>query len=80
MKAEAAERNFEYEKVAEIRYGKIINAEKELKELNQKADKLKGQSPMLKEEVEPNDIAEVISKWTGIPLTKIIKKRKKINY
>ncbi len=76
LKAEQAERNFEYGKVAEIRYGKIGTAKKDLKELNEKADKLKGDSQMLKEEVEPNDMAEVVAKWTGIPVTKLIKKEK----
>ncbi len=73
LAAERAEREYDYGKVAEIRYGKILAAEKELQGLNKKADILKGNSPLLKEEVDAEDIAEVVSKWTGIPVKGLMK-------
>ncbi|OJW72081.1 MAG: ATP-dependent chaperone ClpB [Candidatus Amoebophilus sp. 36-38] len=72
VQAEQAEREFDYGKVAEIRYGKLVEAEKQLKIFQQEAEKLKQNSPLLKEEVDQEDIAEIVAKWTGIPLTKML--------
>ena len=70
--AEQAERDFDYGKVAEIRYGKIVEAEKELAALQQQAEHFKKDSPLLKEEVTQEDIAAVVAKWTGIPVAKML--------
>jgi len=72
LQAEKAEREFDYGKVAEIRYGKLLEAEKELKTLQEEAEKLKHNAPLLKEEVDQEDIAEVVAKWTGIPVSKML--------
>lgn len=72
LQAEKAEREFDYGKVAEIRYGQLIEAEKQLKALQQEAEVLKHNSPLLKEEVGQEDIAEIVAKWTGIPLAKML--------
>ncbi|WP_020529242.1 ATP-dependent chaperone ClpB [Flexithrix dorotheae] len=72
VEAERAEREGDYGAVAEIRYGKIKAAEEKLEELqNQLPDKL-GNKPLLKEEVTAEDIADVVSKWTGIPVNKML--------
>ncbi|BDD10706.1 chaperone protein ClpB [Fulvitalea axinellae] len=70
--AEQAERAGDYGKVAEIRYGKISEAEQELKKLTEKSKELDQEGAMLKEEVDSSDIAEVVSKWTGIPVAKMM--------
>ena len=72
LEAERAERNGDYGKVAEIRYGKIQEAESKLEELQKQLDEnQKGQS-LIKEEVTYEDIAEVVAKWTGVPVTKML--------
>ncbi len=76
LAAEQAERNFDYGKVAEIRYGQISAAEKALTTLQQQADGLKDGNPLLKEEVAQEDIAEVVAKWTGIPVAKMLQSEK----
>lgn len=70
--AEQAERAGELGKVAEIRYGKITESKKRLEEYKEKLKEMQGESTLLKEEVESEDIAEVVAKWTGIPLSKMI--------
>jgi ATP-dependent Clp protease ATP-binding subunit ClpB len=72
LEAEQAERDFDYGKVAEIRYGKIAAIEKELVALQQQAHGHKNGSPILKEEIDQEDIAEVVAKWTGIPVAKML--------
>lgn len=72
LAAEQAEREFDYGKVAEIRYGKIAVIEQELATLQQQAYDRKNDSPILKEEIDREDIAEVVAKWTGIPVTKML--------
>ncbi len=73
FEAEQAERNGDYGKVAEIRYGKIKEAELKVESLMTKLDELKvNGSPMIKEEVDSQDIADVVSRWTGIPVTKML--------
>ena len=71
IEAERAERDGDYGKVAEIRYGKIKDAETELQTLQKKLDENQ-QNALIKEEVTYEDIAEVVAKWTGIPVTKMI--------
>mmetsp|Transcript_9956 Transcript_9956/g.23019 ORF Transcript_9956/g.23019 Transcript_9956/m.23019 type:complete len:878 (+) Transcript_9956:4240-6873(+) len=76
LEAEQAERDFDYGKVAEIRYGKIAETKKELAALQQQTASSKNNSPMLKEEIAQEDIAEVVAKWTGIPVTKMLQSEK----
>ncbi|MCD9019541.1 ATP-dependent chaperone ClpB [Parachryseolinea silvisoli] len=72
FEAEQAEKAGDYGKVAEIRYGKITEAEKRLNEYQQKMKDMQGEKSLLKEEVDSEDIAEVVAKWTGIPLSKML--------
>jgi ATP-dependent Clp protease ATP-binding subunit ClpB len=72
LEAEQAERDFDYGKVAEIRYGKITAIEKELATLQQQAHGHKQDSPILKEEIDQEDIAEVVARWTGIPVVRML--------
>ncbi len=70
--AEQAEKAGDYGKVAEIRYGKITEAEKRLKDHQHKMKEMHGEHSLLKEEVDSEDIAEVVAKWTGIPVSKML--------
>lgn len=72
FEAEQAERMGDYGKVAEIRYGKIREAEEKLELSKQKLMEMQSKSKMIKEEVDAEEIAEVVSKWTGIPVNKMI--------
>lgn len=74
FKAEDAERRGDYGMVAELRYGKIVAAEKEIKELMEK--KKRSEFSLINEYVEPEDIAEVVAKWTGIPVKKMLEGEK----
>jgi ATP-dependent Clp protease ATP-binding subunit ClpB len=67
-----AERAGNLEKVAEIRYGKMRENEKKMKEASQKLAEVQKGGKMLKEEVDEEDVAEVVSKWTGIPVSKML--------
>jgi ATP-dependent Clp protease ATP-binding subunit ClpB len=67
-----AERNGNFELASQIKYGKLVEENKKLEELNSKLKEIQKDSKMLKEEVEEEDIAEIISKWTGIPVTKLL--------
>lgn len=72
LEAERAERDGDYGKVAELRYGKIKDAQEELEALQvQLAEKQEGTS-LIKEEVTSEDIAEVVARWTGVPVTKML--------
>ncbi|MDX2301321.1 MAG: ATP-dependent chaperone ClpB [Microscillaceae bacterium] len=71
LEAEQAERQGDYGRVAELRYGKIAEAEQRIGFLQDKVNAIQG-SAMLKEEVNSEDIAEVVAKWTGIPLNKLL--------
>ncbi len=72
MEAERAERNGDYGKVAELRYGKIKDAQEQLEKLQKEmAEEQKG-GTLIKEEVTNEDIAEVVAKWTGIPVAKML--------
>src|SRR5207237_5129869 len=66
------ERAGELAKVAEIRYGKIAAAERELQQAQQKFASVQKDAPMLKEEVDEEDIAKLVSKWTGIPAGRLL--------
>lgn len=70
--AEHAEKAGDYGKVAEIRYGKITEAEARLNDFNQKMKAMQTEKTLLKEEVDSEDIAEVVAKWTGIPVSKML--------
>lgn len=70
--AEIAERKGELDKVAEIRYGKIPELEKKIKDEESKLNKIQKENSILKEEIAQEDIARVVSRWTGIPLTKML--------
>jgi ATP-dependent Clp protease ATP-binding subunit ClpB len=72
LEAEQAERAGDYGKVAELRYGKIKEAEKSLEEFKSKMKEIQAGNSMLKEEVTSEDIAEIIAKWTGIPVSKML--------
>ena len=72
LEAEKAERAGEFGIVAEIRYGKLVEKDNELEILKEKVHKMQSNSPLLKEEVDSEDIAEVVAKWTGIPVSKML--------
>ncbi|MBN2275373.1 MAG: ATP-dependent chaperone ClpB [Bacteroidales bacterium] len=72
LEAEQAERQGDYGKVAEIRYGRIKESETELEDLNVKLRDMQYESALIKEEVTAEDIAEIVSKWTGIPVNKMM--------
>ncbi|OGZ34127.1 MAG: ATP-dependent chaperone ClpB [Candidatus Portnoybacteria bacterium RBG_19FT_COMBO_36_7] len=72
QEAEIAERKAELQKVAEIRYGKVPNFEKEIKSLQKKLVEIQRGNPLLKEEIGEQDIAKVVSRWTGIPVQKML--------
>lgn len=72
LEAEIAEREAKLEKVAEIRYGKIPEFEKKIKSEKNKLDKIQKTNPILNEEVTEEDIAKVVSRWTGIPVFKML--------
>ncbi|TPN82135.1 ATP-dependent chaperone ClpB [Aquimarina algicola] len=70
--AERAERNGDYGKVAELRYGKIKEAQEKLDELQKQLNEQQSKTSLIKEEVTNDDIAEVVAKWTGVPVTKML--------
>jgi ATP-dependent Clp protease ATP-binding subunit ClpB len=72
IEEQKAERNGDLNLVAEIRYGKIPNMLKQLEEENKKLFKLQEEKKMLKEEVDEDDIAQVVSKWTGVPVARMM--------
>lgn len=72
LEAEKAEREGDYGKVAEIRYGKIKEAQVQLEKLQQQVQDNQDSKTLIKEEVTYEDIAEVVAKWTGVPVTKML--------
>ncbi len=70
--AEHAERDADLQKAAELKYGKLLELQKKLNEENKKLEQLQKSQKMLKEEVDEEDIAETVSKWTGIPVTRLM--------
>ena len=74
IQAKSAERAGDYAKVAEIRYGKMAQTQKQIDELTAKAESIK--DPIVTEAVTPQDIAEVVAKWTGIPVNRMLESEK----
>ncbi|AJA69747.1 MULTISPECIES: ATP-dependent chaperone ClpB [Myroides] len=72
LEAEKAERDGDYGKVAELRYGKIKDAQEELEKAQKQLDENQNGQSLIKEEVTSDDIAEVVAKWTGVPVTKML--------
>lgn len=72
LEAERAERNGDYGQVAELRYGKIKEAQEKLDKLQEELDAQQNAGTLIKEEVTTEDIAEVVAKWTGIPVAKML--------
>ena len=70
--ADRAEREGDYGKVAEIRYGRIKTKEEENADIQRQLHEMQGASAMIKEEVDSEDIADVVSRWTGIPVSKML--------
>ena len=75
--ADKAERQGNYEKVAELRYGTITKLEDELEEAQSKLDEMQEDQSLLKEEVDAEDIADIVSRWTGIPVRKMLQSERK---
>lgn len=71
FEADRAEREGDYERVAEIRYGKLQSLEEDIRAVQAKLVETQGAAAMVKEEVESEDIADVVSRWTGIPVSKM---------
>lgn len=72
LEAAEAERRGDYGRVAELRYGVMLQLQKELDQLNQTLSQLQAEGAMLKEEVGAEDIAEIVAKWTGIPVQRML--------
>lgn len=72
QEADQAERQGDYGKVAEIRYGRIKAAEKSIADNNAELVRIQGNAAMINEEVTAEDVAEVVSKWTGIPVSRML--------
>ena len=74
--ADRVEREGDYAKVAEIRYSKVQQKEKENEEIQQQLHMMQGEKALIKEEVDAEDIADVVSRWTGIPVNKMVQSEK----
>jgi len=74
--ADKAEREGDYGRVAEIRYGKIKSLEAQIDDFQQELATMQGSNAMIKEEVDSEDIADVVSRWTGIPVKKMLQSEK----
>ena len=74
--AQTAERQGDLTKAAELKYGTLTELEKNLNEENKKLEEFQGEKKMLKEEVDSEDIAEVVAKWTGIPVSRMLEGEK----
>ncbi len=72
FEAEEAERQGRYDRVAELRYGKIKDAENEIEKYQTELEKMKQGDSLIKEEVDSEDIAEIVARWTGIPVSKML--------
>lgn len=72
FEADQAERNGDFGRVAELRYGRIKEAERNLEQLNASFQQMQAASAMIKEEVSAEDIADVVSRWTGIPVSRML--------
>ena len=76
LEMEQAERNYDLSKLSELKYGKLASIEKEIKEQQAKLDATYGSSGLLKQEVTADEIADIVSKWTGIPVAKLAESEK----
>jgi ATP-dependent Clp protease ATP-binding subunit ClpB len=76
FEADKAEREGDYGKVAEIRYGKIKETQNNIETIKNRLHEIQGDNPMIKEEVDEEDIADVVSRWTGIPVSKMMQSEK----
>ena len=76
FEAEKAEREGDYGRVAEIRYGKLQALNQEIEQTQQQLHQMQGDNAMIKEEVDAEDIADVVSRWTGIPVSKMLQSEK----
>jgi len=72
IESEQAERQGDYGKVAELRYGRIKEAEGEIEKLQQELHAKQGENALIREEIDSEDIAEIVSKWTGIPVARML--------
>jgi ATP-dependent Clp protease ATP-binding subunit ClpB len=72
LNAEQAERDGDFGKVAEIRYGRIRHADEELEKLKAKLTSIQGDSPLINEEVDSECIADIVARWTGIPVSRML--------
>ena len=71
FEADTAERNGDYGKVAEIRYGRLKDKEAGIEKAKEELQKMQAGNPTIKEEVDSNDVADIVSRWTGIPVSKM---------
>lgn len=76
LEADQAERAGDYGRVAELRYGKIVGVEKEIQDLKKNIEEKRSKGSLVQEEVRAEDIAEVVSKWTGIPVSRMLESEK----
>ena len=76
FEAERAEREGDYARVAEIRYSKVQQKEKENADIQEQLKMMQGEEALIKEEVDSEDIADVVSRWTGIPVNKMVQSEK----
>ncbi|MDY4811222.1 MAG: ATP-dependent chaperone ClpB [Muribaculaceae bacterium] len=76
FEADRAEREGDYAKVAEIRYSRIQQKEKENTDIQEALKSMQGEKALIKEEVDSEDIADVVSRWTGIPVNKMVQSEK----
>ena len=76
FEAEKAERGGDYSRAAELKYGTLLDLQKHLHETNARLEELHVSGTLLKEEVDENDIAEIVSRWTGIPLTRMLERER----
>ena len=72
IEIEKAERQYDLSRVAELKYGKLAQLENQLKKESEQFAKKQAKAPLIKEEVDEEDIAEVVSRWTGIPVSKLL--------
>jgi len=72
IEEQSAERRGDLEKVAEIRYGRLIDTQKQIEEIAKQLSEIQKKGKMLKEEVDEEDVAQIVSKWTGIPVSRML--------
>ncbi|HPE21626.1 MAG TPA: ATP-dependent chaperone ClpB [Bacteroidales bacterium] len=76
FEAERAERAGDYGRVAEIRYGRLVEIEKEIEQLKEEVDRKRNAGSMVRDDVRADDIAEIVSRWTGIPVSRMLESEK----